>query len=158
MIKFCRFLQHSFLKSPLSSGEWHRYCLTDACGREISFTGAGNRTQETTVCSLVAVLTVLSKLGSITNKWIKTDRFCRFSIYAVNNICIFRFHTYPGLYCVAVNTYKRLPIYTEKIMERYKGIKGHEVPPHVFVTTDTDYRPMLQGGCPVSHVAITANN
>ena len=92
-IKSCRFLQHSFVKSPLSSGEGQRYCLNDACGREISFTAAGNRTQETTVCSLVAVPTVLSKLGSITNKWINTDWFCRFSIYAVNNVCIFRFHT-----------------------------------------------------------------
>lgn len=44
-----------------------------------------------------------------------------------------------------VNPYKKLPIYTEKIMERYKGIKRHEVPPHVFAITDTAYRSMLQG-------------
>lgn len=30
-------------------------------------------------------------------------------------------------------------------MERYKGIKRHEVPPHVFAITDTAYRSMLQG-------------
>jgi hypothetical protein len=48
---------------------------------------------------------------------------------------------------VVVNPYKRLPIYTEKIMERYKGIKRHEVPPHVFAITDTAYRSMLQGEC-----------
>jgi len=158
MINSCRFLQHSFVNSPLSIGEFHRYCLTDACGTEITFTAAGNRTQETTVCSLVAVPTVLSKLGSITNKWINTDWFCRFSIYAVNNVCIFRFHTYPGLFCVVVNTYKRLPIYTVEIMERYKGINRREGPPHVFASTDTAYRPMLQGGCPVSHVALTTKN
>nr|CAH7753273.1 unnamed protein product [Callosobruchus chinensis] len=29
-------------------------------------------------------------------------------------------------------------------MERYKGIKRHEVPPHVFAITDTAYRSMLQ--------------
>ena len=58
---------------------------------------------------------------------------------------LFHLQTYSGLFCVVVNPYKKLPIYTEKIMEKYKGIKRHEVPPHVFAITDTAYRSMLQG-------------
>jgi hypothetical protein len=46
---------------------------------------------------------------------------------------------------VVVNPYKRLPIYTEKIIDLYKGKKRHEVPPHVFAITDSAYRSMLQG-------------
>ena len=46
------------------------------------------------------------------------------------------FQTYSGLFCVVVNPYVRLPIYTEKIIEIYKGKKRHEVPPHVFAITD----------------------
>lgn len=43
-----------------------------------------------------------------------------------------------------VNPYKKLPIYTEKVIELYKGKKRHEVPPHIFAVTDGAYRSMLQ--------------
>merc|ERR1719427_2572840 len=53
-------------------------------------------------------------------------------------------YTYSGLFCVVVNPYKRLPIYSEKVVNLYKGKKRHEVPPHVFAITDIAYRSMLQ--------------
>ena len=52
--------------------------------------------------------------------------------------------TYSGLFCVVVNPYKKLPIYSEKVIELYKGKKRHEVPPHVFAVTESAYRSMLQ--------------
>ena len=48
---------------------------------------------------------------------------------------------------MVVNPYKRLPIYTEKVVELYKGKKRHEVPPHVYAIADSAYRCMLQGMC-----------
>lgn len=53
--------------------------------------------------------------------------------------------TYSGLFCVVVNPYKQLPIYSEKIVEMYKGKKRHEMPPHIYAIADTAYRSMLQG-------------
>ncbi|XP_061906286.1 myosin-11-like isoform X2 [Entelurus aequoreus] len=53
-------------------------------------------------------------------------------------------YTYSGLFCVVVNPYKMLPIYSEKIVEMYKGRKRHEVPPHIYSITDNAYRNMMQ--------------
>ena len=44
-----------------------------------------------------------------------------------------------------MNPYKRLPIYTDNIIELYKGKKRHEMPPHVYAITDSAYRSMLMG-------------
>uniref|UniRef100_A0A672T9S3 Myosin-11-like n=1 Tax=Sinocyclocheilus grahami TaxID=75366 RepID=A0A672T9S3_SINGR len=53
-------------------------------------------------------------------------------------------YTYSGLFCVVVNPYKMLPIYSEKIIEMYKGKKRHEVPPHIYSISDNAYRNMMQ--------------
>ncbi|XP_015265428.1 PREDICTED: myosin-11 isoform X2 [Gekko japonicus] len=53
-------------------------------------------------------------------------------------------YTYSGLFCVVVNPYKQLPIYSEKIIDMYKGKKRHEMPPHIYAIADTAYRSMMQ--------------
>ncbi|KAK3575549.1 hypothetical protein QTP86_029450 [Hemibagrus guttatus] len=53
-------------------------------------------------------------------------------------------YTYSGLFCVVINPYKHLPIYSEEIVDMYKGKKRHEMPPHIYAITDTAYRSMMQ--------------
>lgn len=60
----------------------------------------------------------------------------------------FSLQTYSGLFCVVINPYKNLPIYSDNIIEMYRGKKRHEMPPHIYAISESAYRCMLQGKCP----------
>jgi len=83
-----------------------------------------------TCCDDMANLTYLNDASVLHNL---RDRYERWLIY-----------TYSGLFCVAINPYKRLPIYTLKVVLMYRGKKRTEVPPHLYAISDNAYSNMLR--------------
>ncbi|XP_057686574.1 myosin-7B-like [Corythoichthys intestinalis] len=53
-------------------------------------------------------------------------------------------YTYSGLFCVTINPYKWLPVYTDQVVMTFKGRRRTEAPPHIFAIADNAYCDMLQ--------------
>merc|ERR1712142_460858 len=55
-------------------------------------------------------------------------------------------YTCSGLFCIAINPYKRFPIYTQRTMEMYIGKRRNECPPHIFAIAEAAYQGMMRSG------------
>lgn len=101
---------------------------------------------------LAEVLSTCLNAGGDGHCWVRTrwTGVSKFSPkpHAASKLGFSLWQTYSGLFCVVVNPYKQLPIYSEKIVDMYKGKKRHEMPPHIYAIADTAYRSMLQGELP----------
>uniref|UniRef100_G3N4U4 Myosin, heavy chain 7B, cardiac muscle, beta a n=1 Tax=Gasterosteus aculeatus TaxID=69293 RepID=G3N4U4_GASAC len=53
-------------------------------------------------------------------------------------------YTYSGLFCVAVNPYKWLPVYSDRVVTAYKGRRRLEAPPHIYAVANNAYLDLLQ--------------
>ncbi|XP_048474068.1 myosin-7B-like [Rhincodon typus] len=52
-------------------------------------------------------------------------------------------YTYSGLFCVSVNPYKWLPVYTPAVVIAYKRKRKGDAPPHIYCMADNAYFDML---------------
>uniref|UniRef100_A0A087Y0C9 Myosin, heavy chain 7B, cardiac muscle, beta b n=1 Tax=Poecilia formosa TaxID=48698 RepID=A0A087Y0C9_POEFO len=53
-------------------------------------------------------------------------------------------YTYSGLFCVAVNPYKWLPVYSSPVVTAYKGRRRVDTPPHIYAIADNAYSDLLK--------------
>jgi myosin heavy chain 6/7 len=91
----------------------------------------------------------LSFLNDASVLWNLRDRYASMLIYVCSKYAVHKkmcpLQTYSGLFCVVINPYKRLPIYTDSMAKIYMGKRRTEVPPHLWAVADEAYRNMLGG-------------
>ncbi|KAI1233298.1 Myosin-7, partial [Lamprotornis superbus] len=63
---------------------------------------------------------------------------------SISHLPIFPLQTYSGLFCVTINPYKWLPVYTAPVVAAYKGKRRTEAPPHIYSIADNAYNDMLR--------------
>uniref|UniRef100_A0A8C9UU97 Myosin-7B n=1 Tax=Spermophilus dauricus TaxID=99837 RepID=A0A8C9UU97_SPEDA len=78
----------------------------------------------------MAMMTHLNEASVLHNL---RQRYARWMIY-----------TYSGLFCVTINPYKWLPVYTASVVAAYKGKRRSEAPPHIYAVADNAYNDMLR--------------
>ncbi|XP_075384056.1 myosin-7B [Tenrec ecaudatus] len=78
----------------------------------------------------MAMMTHLNEAAVLHNL---RQRYARWMIY-----------TYSGLFCVTINPYKWLPVYTAPVVAAYKGKRRSEAPPHIYAVADNAYNDMLR--------------
>lgn len=78
----------------------------------------------------MAMMTHLNEAAVLHNL---RQRYARWMIY-----------TYSGLFCVTINPYKWLPVYTASVVAAYKGKRRSEAPPHIYAVADNAYNDMLR--------------
>lgn len=125
--------EDGFVAAEIKSAQGDTVTVVTVKGNEITL--KKEETQEMnppkfTKTEDMANLTFLNEASVLANL---KDRYSAMMIY-----------TYSGLFCVVINPYKRLPIYTESVIKAYMGKRRNEMPPHLFSVSDEAYRNMVQ--------------
>lgn len=81
-----------------------------------------------------------------------------FLIFASISNCVSVCQTYSGLFCVTVNPYKWLPVYSPEVVTAYKGRRRTDTPPHIYAIADNAYSDMLQSESPLTSDASFCNH
>ena len=130
--------QEGITEDELKSADW------EAIGKEVKISVGGDvkSFKSDDICQMnppkfdcAEDMADLTYLGNACVLWNSEVRYKNELIY-----------TYSGLFCIAINPFKRYPIYTLRTMELYVGKRRSEVWPHIFGVAEAAYQGMVTNG------------
>ncbi|XP_075425194.1 myosin-7-like isoform X2 [Ascaphus truei] len=124
--------QEEFVKAKITSREGGKATADTLTGKTVTVKESDIHQQNPPKFDKIEDMAMLTFLHEPAVLFNLKERYAAWMIY-----------TYSGLFCVTVNPYKALPVYSAAVVSAYRGKKRSEAPPHIFSISDNAYQYML---------------
>ncbi|XP_043927037.1 myosin-15 [Protopterus annectens] len=125
--------KHAYIEAEVKETSGDKLTVETADGKKVTIRADDVQLMNPPKFDMIEDMAMLTHLNEASVLHNLRRRYSKWMIY-----------TFSGLFCVTVNPYKWLPIYTTQVVAAYRGKRRTETPPHIFSICDNAYNDMLR--------------